>query len=75
MKIFKESSLLSCRKNNYKCWAYEKVGHYVNECTYRKNNKLIEALGSLEYIELSEDEALDLFLSNNKVIVEIIMDN
>ena len=32
-------------------------------------------MGSLDYIELSEDEALDPTLSNNKGIVEIIMDN
>ena len=30
---------------------------------------------SLNYVELSEDEALDLTLSNNKGIVEIILDN
>ena len=39
------------------------------------NNKLIETLGSLDYVELSEDKALDLALSNNKGIVEIILDN
>ena len=43
-----------------------------NECKNRKNNKIIETLGSLDYIELSEDEALDLALGNNKRIVEII---
>ena len=32
-------------------------------------------MGSLDYIELSEDEALDLALNNNKGIVEIILDN
>ena len=32
-------------------------------------------MGSLDYVELSEDEALDLALSNNKGIVEIIEDN
>ena len=30
---------------------------------------------SLDYVELSEDEALDLALGNNKGIVEIIEDN
>ena len=35
----------------------------------------METLGSLDYVELSEDEALDLALSNNKGIVEIIEDN
>jgi len=32
-------------------------------------------LGSLDYVELSEDEALDLALNNNKGILEIILDN
>ena len=32
-------------------------------------------MGSLDYIELSEDDALDLALSNNRGIVEIILDN
>ena len=62
-------------KNNCKCWACGKVWHFPNECKNRKNNKLIETLGSLDYIKLSEDEALDLAVSNNKGIVEIIMDN
>lgn len=42
------------------------VGHFANECKNRKNNKLIETLGSLDYFELSENEALDLTLKNNK---------
>ena len=41
----------------------------------QKNNKLFKTLGSLDYVELSEAEALDLALSNNKGIVKIIMDN
>jgi len=41
----------------------------------KKNNKLIETLGSLDYVELSEDEALDLAVGNNKEIVEIIEDD
>ena len=32
-------------------------------------------MGSLDYVELSEDEALELALSDNKGIVEIIEDN
>jgi len=32
-------------------------------------------LGSIDYVELSENEALDPTLSNNKGIVEIILDN
>ena len=32
-------------------------------------------MGSLDYVELTEDEASDLDLSNNKGIVEIIEDN
>ena len=51
------------------------MGHYANECKNSNNNKLIETLGILDYIELSKDEALDLVLSKNKGIVEIILDN
>ena len=40
----------------------------------RKNNKLIETLGSLNYFEIGEEEALDLSLNNNKGIVEITID-
>ena len=32
-------------------------------------------MGSLDYVEFSEDEALDLAVNNNKGIVEILMDN
>jgi len=32
-------------------------------------------VGSLVYIELSDDEVLDLILNNNKEIIEIILDN
>ena len=32
-------------------------------------------MGSLDYVELSEDKAVDLALSTNKGIVEIILDN
>ena len=60
-------------KSNCKCQAYDEIGHYVNECKSRKNNKLIETLGSLDYFELSEDESLDLTLKNNKGIVEIVL--
>ena len=66
---------MAAGKNNYKSWACWEVGHYANECKNRKNNKLIETLGSLDYVELSEDEALDLDLGSNKGIVEIIEDN
>ena len=45
------------------------------KCKSRKNNKLIETLGRLDYVELSEDEALDLALGNSKGTVEIIEDN
>ena len=40
----------------------------------RKNNKLIKTLGSLYYFEISEEEALDLALNNNKGTVEITID-
>lgn len=36
---------------------------------------LIETLGCLYYFELSEDEALDLALKNNKGIVKIVLDD
>ena len=36
---------------------------------------LIKTLRSLDFVEHSEDKALDLALSNNKGIVEIILDN
>ena len=39
------------------------------------NNKLIETLGSLDYFELSEEEALDLTLKNNEGIVEIVLED
>ena len=63
------------KKNKCKCWACGAVGHYANECKNKRNNKLIETLGSLDYVELGEDEALDQALDNNKGIVEIIENN
>ena len=36
---------------------------------------LIEILGNFIYVELSEDEALDLALNNNKGNVEIILES
>ena len=45
------------------------------ECRNRKNNKLIETLGSLDYVELSEDEALDLALNTTRGILETILHN
>ena len=41
----------------------------------RKSNKLIETLGSLDYFELREEEALDLTLNNNKEILKIILED
>ena len=41
-----------------------------DECKNMKNNKLIEILGGLGYIQLSEEEALSLALNNNKGIVK-----
>jgi len=35
----------------------------------------IETLGSPDYIELSEEEALDLALNNNKAIIETILED
>ena len=74
-RFFMKATHCPAGKNNCKCWACREVGHYTNECNNRKNNKVIENLGSLDYIELSEDKALDLVLNNNKGIVEIILDN
>ena len=51
-----------------------RVGRYANECKNKKNNKLIETLGSSEYFEINEEEALDLALNNNKGIVEITIE-
>jgi len=65
---------LSSREKYCKCWACGEVGHYANECKNRKNNKLIETLGSLDYFEINEEEALDLALNNNKGFVEITVD-
>ena len=48
-RFFRKTSYCSVRKNNYKYWACEKVGHYANERKNRKNNKLIESLGGLNY--------------------------
>ena len=66
---------MSYRKSNYNSWSCKEVGHYANKCKNRKNNKLIETLGSLDYVELSEDKALELARGSNKGIIEIIEDN
>jgi len=63
---------LSVEKNNYECWAFREGEHYANECKNKKNNKLIETLGSLDYVEISKEEALDLALNNNNGIVEVV---
>ena len=49
--------------------------HYANECKNRKNNKLIETLGSLQYFYFSEEKAIDITLKNNKGIVEMAKEN
>ena len=74
-RFFRKAAYCPAGKNNCKCWACGETGHYANECKNKKNNKLIETLGSLDYVELNEEEALDLALSNNKGIVEIIIDS
>jgi len=68
-RFFRKAAYCPARKNNCKCWACGEVGHYANECKNRRNNKLIEILGNLDYVELGKDEALDLVLSKNKGIV------
>ena len=70
-RFFRKAVYCRAGKNNCKCWACGEVGHYANECKNRKNNKFIETLGSLDYFEISKEEALDLALNNNKGIVEI----
>ena len=65
-RFFRKAAYCPAGKNNCKCWACGEVGHYANECKNKKNNKLIETLGSLDYVEFSEDEALNLALGNNK---------
>ena len=64
--IIKTLYILTAGKNNCKYWACGEVEHNANECKNGKNNKLIETLGNLDYVEFSEDEALDLALGNNK---------
>jgi len=41
----------------------------------KKNKKLIETLGSLNFFEFSKEEARDLTLRNNKGIVEIVIED
>jgi len=40
-----------------------------------KNNNLTETLDSLDYFELSKEEAVDLTLRSNKQIIEIVMED
>ena len=60
------------KKNTCKCYVNEEIGHFTNQCRNKNNNKIIEALGSLDYVELDEEEALELTLENNKGIIELI---
>ena len=55
--------------------ACREVGHYAHECKNGKSNKLIKTLGSLDYFEFNEEEALDLTLKNNNGIVKIILED
>jgi len=48
-RFFRKVADCPTGKNNYKCSACGEVGHYVSECKNKKNNKLIETLGSLDY--------------------------
>ena len=50
------------------------VDYYANECKSKKNNKLIETLGSLDDFEFSKTEALDLALEN-KGVIEIVLED
>jgi len=51
-RFFKKAAYYPIGKNNCKCWACVEAGHYANEYKNRKNNKLIEILESLNYVEL-----------------------
>jgi len=73
-KFFGKATYCLVEKNNCKCWACGKVGYCANECKNKKNNMLIETLGSLDYFEISEEEALDLTLNNNKGIVDVTIE-
>ena len=57
--FFIKDAYCSARKNSCKCWPCEEVGHYANECQYMNNQNLNEALGTLHYSELSEQEVAD----------------
>ena len=52
-RFFRKAAYWPIGKNNCECWACEEVGYYANECKNKKNNKLIETLGSLDYFEIS----------------------
>ena len=46
-------------KNNGKHWGCGEVECYANECKSRKNNKLSETLGSLDYFGFSKEATLN----------------
>ena len=71
-RFFRKASYCPEKKKSCKCWVCGEMGHYANECKNRKNNKLAEALGSLDYVEISEDEVVELAINNNKGIVEVV---
>ena len=52
--FFKKAAHCPTGKNNCKCWTYGAVEHYANERKNKKNNKLIETLGSLDHLEISK---------------------
>ncbi|XP_021733293.1 uncharacterized protein LOC110700113 [Chenopodium quinoa] len=70
-RFFKKATYCPEKKKTCKCWSCGELGHYANECK-KANHKLMEALESWDYIEIPEDEALELALNNNKGIVEIV---
>jgi len=60
-EVFLESCSLSFRKKMAISFRYvEKYEHYTNECKNKRSNKPIDMVGSLDCVELSEEEALDL---------------
>ena len=70
-RLFRKATYCPEKKRTCKYWSCGEIGHYANECK-KANHKLMEALGSWDYIEIPEDEALELALTNNKGILEII---
>jgi len=70
-RFFRKAASCLARKNNCKCWTYEEVGRYANECKTKENNKLIEILGRLDYFEVSKEQALDLAPKTTRELLKL----